>query len=454
MKNCPIYSFVVCFILVMNGSYLQAQQTLKLVHGCYYEESAMQAAEKRKVKEVTIFTPSENDTALSIMNEILTAGSISPNTFQLKSSNVGNAVATETDGVRYILYSREFIRTMKTNTESKWAIYSLLAHEIGHHVLGHNFAEKDQKKRRDMEIEADIFSGRILNTMGSSENDALAAIRTIKDVKTNEFYPPIDSRIEAISSGWLKQQEDWQKKGGPPSVRGLELSFGKNYKHNKATNVKASVLPEQMIITYDAIPKAGDVFCKTYIVSPENSRLIPRSIQWKDEPGKYGDSKKIIWNFAKDGYTKNMVEKPEELGIAVFPPEKVPKPVPSGAYIGWGGGAVASAAIVGFSFKMRSDAMNSKEYIKYKTYRNPEDPVWASKSREDAYKDADSKYVQSQYVMAGSSAAFAVCSYFLVKKLSQGKQSKIGVLYSYHSSSSHTGNNAEPMGMIGFKLIF
>ena len=60
-------------------------------------------------------------------------------------------------------------------------VLSILAHEIGHHVNGHTLGEKETtlSESRQMELEADEYSGLYMFKLGASLSQAQEAIRLI-----------------------------------------------------------------------------------------------------------------------------------------------------------------------------------------------------------------------------------------------------------------------------------
>jgi hypothetical protein len=176
---------------------LVAQDPILVSHGCSYDG-------EETGKEFYQFEPS--DEADRIVLEICNAVSLAKN-FTLKASNVKNALATTEGNQRYILYSTSFMEKFKSEARTRWAAYSVLAHEIGHHLNGHNFAEKDPSKRKRMELEADKFSGGVLRLLNASLDQAQAGIETFGLEGESRTHPPASARREAIASGWKKQDE-------------------------------------------------------------------------------------------------------------------------------------------------------------------------------------------------------------------------------------------------------
>ena len=126
--------------------------------------------------------------------------------FVLKEcSNISNCIATTYDGIRYILYDREFMDAIAENTSS-WSSLSILAHEIGHHVNGHTLGEASSlSESRQMELEADEYSGFVMQKLGATLTQAQEAIRTLvpsNRIDTYSTHPSRDKRLSVIEKGY------------------------------------------------------------------------------------------------------------------------------------------------------------------------------------------------------------------------------------------------------------
>lgn len=129
---------------------------------------------------------------------------LTPN-FLVIEEDVPTVIAYIKGGKRYIAYNPDFIRKVKSNTNTNWAAVSILAHEIGHHLSGHTIKLKGSNPGD--ELIADRFSGFILYKMGASLNDAKAALNSIGYSLDTINHPPINSRLDAISFGWNEAKE-------------------------------------------------------------------------------------------------------------------------------------------------------------------------------------------------------------------------------------------------------
>lgn len=130
------------------------------------------------------------------IQQILTAGGVKKN-FTVIQANVENiaAVYDPYTGNRYLLYSQHFIE----NSATKLEVFGALAHEIGHHVIGHKMHQGDEKFE---ELEADEFMGYILAGIAPLK-ESLTIIDLLPSFNKNISD---DERRMAIRSGWRRAE--------------------------------------------------------------------------------------------------------------------------------------------------------------------------------------------------------------------------------------------------------
>lgn len=247
---------------------LFSQELIVVTHSCAYDGEEAD-------KEFYQFDPS--DEADRIVAEICSAVSLSKN-FNIKASNVKNALATAEGGQRYILYSTSFLEKFKSEARTRWAAYSVLAHEIGHHLNGHNFSEPDPVKRKRMELEADKFSGGVLRLLNANLGEAQAGIETFGLEGETKTHPPASARREAIASGWKKQDERLRNQnsgaspgssiGSPPSPEKKSEQF----KADPADGTVSKLLEEQRNNT--ASHPAGTVVTPQFMVGTWSANVV------------------------------------------------------------------------------------------------------------------------------------------------------------------------------------
>jgi hypothetical protein len=120
--------------------------------------------------------------------------------FTVQAANVPNAAAVIQGSTRYLLYNPYFINEVNDKSGTAWAAYSVMAHEVGHHLEGHTI--QPGGSRPSIELEADRFSGFILAKMGAGLTDAQAAMANLADPYRSATHPARNERLSAIEEGW------------------------------------------------------------------------------------------------------------------------------------------------------------------------------------------------------------------------------------------------------------
>jgi WG containing repeat len=115
------------------------------------------------------------------------------------SSQVNNANAAIKDGKPYILFSKYFVGTVQTKSESTWRLAGIFAHEIAHHVLFHTMG--NNVSRRDLELQADKWAGAALYRLGASLEQALVCVNETS-LNGSATHPPRSQRETAVKTGW------------------------------------------------------------------------------------------------------------------------------------------------------------------------------------------------------------------------------------------------------------
>lgn len=121
------------------------------------------ASVDEKLSATSILFSSDRE-AEDVVKKITGAIGLAPN-FEIKVGGAGgNAAAVIQNGKRLIIYEESFIRVLTQRTGTKWAAISVMAHEIGHHLSGHTLDGRGSLPA--IELEADTFSGNVLQKMG------------------------------------------------------------------------------------------------------------------------------------------------------------------------------------------------------------------------------------------------------------------------------------------------
>ena len=154
-----------------------------------------------------------NASADNALDRILNVTGMSKRFVLYPCSNIENCIATSYKGIRYILYDKDFMEEVANNTSS-WSKTSILAHEVGHHVNGHSIDllsfesgkidAPSLKESRQMEIEADEYSGFVMQKLGASLSQAQEAVKKYSSEGDDSFstHPNKVKRLAAISKGY------------------------------------------------------------------------------------------------------------------------------------------------------------------------------------------------------------------------------------------------------------
>jgi hypothetical protein len=122
--------------------------------------------------------------------------------FELKEANVLNIEASVSHRKRYILYNPNYVTTLKNLARNKWAVMTLLAHEVGHHLNGHTIRKGGSTPK--LELEADEFAGFVLYKLGATLLQSQSVMHYIAKAKESATHPGKNSRLLAIEKGWNK----------------------------------------------------------------------------------------------------------------------------------------------------------------------------------------------------------------------------------------------------------
>ena len=154
--------------------------------------------------------------AEAALEKVMRYTGLEPN-FIIKAANVDNASAGLRGQYRVILYNQQFMLDVKNATGSDWSGISILAHEIGHHLQGHTLERTGS--RPPIELEADKYSGFILQKMGASLDDAQAAMSLIASESGSATHPGRQARLAAITNGWISARDltNPNPDGDPPA---------------------------------------------------------------------------------------------------------------------------------------------------------------------------------------------------------------------------------------------
>lgn len=225
---------------------------------------------------------SESD-AKSIVTDILNVTGLKGN-FDIRSSdNVANASAILYNGGRYVLYNPAFIGSLNEATGNDWAAVSVLAHEIGHHLNGHTLGAG--LSNHSNELEADEFSGYIMQRLGATLEQAETAMKLAASIAPSSTHPGREARLAAIEKGWNRASDQLtadieanETDSSSLASATVDNSTAPAEKPAVHKTVSAAVLEEKNIaadVVFDA-DRAGEYYItiKGELVSVRDGRLF------------------------------------------------------------------------------------------------------------------------------------------------------------------------------------
>ena len=150
--------------------------------------------------------------AKSAVAQIMAFAGLRP-IYTIVPARVPTALAYIKENKQYIAYNPEFIKELNNKTHTRWGVISVLAHEIGHHMLGHTLKNKPATKAE--ELDADRYSGFILQRMGATKAQALLALKTFGHTFDTLHHPPLEERLKAVEAGWQSARNSTPTQPGP-----------------------------------------------------------------------------------------------------------------------------------------------------------------------------------------------------------------------------------------------
>ena len=187
---------------------------------------------------------------------------------------ISNASAVAYNGLRYILYDREFMELIISKTND-WSSFAILAHEVGHHIKGHTvdvtmYSEgiikpKSLEIKRKQELEADEFAGFVMARLGTSLNNALSftKIFTEKD-DTYSTHPTKSKRVIAVRKGYNKARvalSSGEKNKIPPEYKrkdsrmSVESFFNRGIRKFESNDFRGAISDFDIVIEINPINK-------------------------------------------------------------------------------------------------------------------------------------------------------------------------------------------------------
>lgn len=441
MKKVILHTLLIAFIAALAlpvAAQVSGKSKIKDLKGCAYTGTLPKGVQVN-------LSAVPNDEAKRYIDTILLVGILTGGEILLRAADsVKNAIATEIEGKRYILYNPDFLRQFKQGGDARWKAYSVLAHEVGHHVSKHNFGETNCGERKKMEREADEYSGKVLRGLCSTREQSLEMLKALpSNQPAGSCYPSIVLRKKIVDQAWYAQDSIYKVLRRDPcvdtgDVRQLTYKVPESILN---TNPMARIFNDRVEFTIDIPQTAKRKSVFTHIIVDEKAGKLTniRSFVWKDFPLTPG-FKKLEWKFKKDGFTREDLEKDgfRLLNICAF--DKNPARTPKKELVGWGLMAGVGAGTLTWGC-IRFD--QSQALIKtYRQYKSPNDELYTkpgADSRSAINTKADNRLTQSVYAgLVGGT----LLTWGLKKLIERGQRNKrtFIIIPNYLNQAAPLGN--------------
>lgn len=183
------------FALLLGSSLVAEEQVACTILGC---------------KKVNIEVPTFADAnsfsvqeVWAVVNDILSVSGLAPNFQVIETQEVGNASAVIIKEDRYLAFNPVWMGTYRNKPNSKWQLYAVMAHEVGHHLQGHTILAGGS--RPPTELEADEYAGFTLAALGATLEQSQALFHTL-GVEGSATHPPRHQRLAAVQRGWERRR--------------------------------------------------------------------------------------------------------------------------------------------------------------------------------------------------------------------------------------------------------
>ena len=281
------FCLVIVFVLLQSTIYSQTEDAFEL---CY--------AIQQNFNQFT-----SNSEANDALNRILYVTGATPNFILMECDKINNAVAVTYKGQRYILYDKEFLSLISSNTSS-WSNTFILAHEVGHHINGHTkdialgsiLSKQELEQQRQEELEADYYAGFVLSKLGASLSQTTAAINIIGSQGDDRFstHPDRNKRISSITRGWNNGVERTVKSSSNET---------KSLTNNIASWVKVEIAKDN---PFDKALGYAYTVGNIRPTSSKYSNFSPRLIITDIEKTTYSDKRTIKMSGLNFSYSENL----------------------------------------------------------------------------------------------------------------------------------------------------
>ena len=254
-------------VLILVSLFLLNAKAQKTIFYCGYSDKDMGERLCNFTQQSSFSTNAEAEKAV---DKILAPLGLPRNFVLVSCPKIENALAiTPDDGLRYIVYDNAFISRLNDGGVD-WAAMSILAHELGHHLCGHTLrSSQTLEEQRKKELEADEFSGFIMEKLGASLDQAEMAVKQLagEGDDTYSTHPSKEKRLASIEKGY-------EKAGGQKKLDYVESEPGSESFYNQGNLKYSNNDFEGAIASYSKAIELNANFAQAYYSRAQVKRQV------------------------------------------------------------------------------------------------------------------------------------------------------------------------------------
>lgn len=403
-------SFLISILLLSTLTLpVLAQQKIKTTGACNY------ASGQIGEQTLTVIDPTEQvkEIAFQIMNEmaipkdrfiVMAAG----DTRQVPNAQACKAI----NGQPYIIVNTEFILKVKEKS-TKWAVYAVMAHEVGHYVLAHDFGMKGARAK-EQELAADKYAGSMLARFGAKYEEVAQIIDNLELPGESSTHPEKGARKQSMLIGF----EDEKKR--IRETQKTKFYFDKSAFKNPnliidTSYVKMTQDDDKVEVTVSLPATLNGK--RLNICLKHNGEALDKTVG-TGSGILYSPTKKIIWNYRESSIQIQGTDTKMYLQVYVFDMDQHIPILSFKDRLALGSVGAVGFGCLGYGISSRIQGKNI--YKIYSEVRTEDASQYATESRNDRYNRANKKYVAGQVFIYGGACVLAGSTFWLLKRLMAG----------------------------------
>jgi hypothetical protein len=212
-------------------------------------------------------TSQPDEKMAKIVKELVSKTGLDQN-FEVRVYAKQNVEAKAINNQKFILYNPQFLNKLRETEGLDYAAAEIIAHQIAHHLLGHTSAL--DKTNRNLELEADRFTGFMMFRVGATLDKAQSGLNSILS-KTRPMQIPREERINALEKGWTEAEGLMSEDQDPA---GMKTEGESEVWRTVRTATLKSAIYDRFIESFKTDPEKAYAEGRKYMSLPQDDKDI------------------------------------------------------------------------------------------------------------------------------------------------------------------------------------